>query len=97
MTFGANYALSHCYGSPDGNGGATTNLGAGYNKPEDPGFDDGNCTADRLHNFSITAGVESPRFENAALRAVGTGWRLVGSFRALTGAWLNVTAGPIAR
>jgi hypothetical protein len=93
VTFGANYALSNCYGSPDGNGGATTNLGAGYNKPDDPHFDDGNCTADRLHNFSMTAGVESPRFENAALRAVATGWRLVGSFKALTGAWLTVTAG----
>jgi hypothetical protein len=93
VTFGANYTLSHCYGSPDGGGGGTTNLGAGYNKPEDPSFDDGNCTADRLHNFSMTAGVESPRFENAALRAVATGWRLVGSFRALTGPWLTVTAG----
>jgi hypothetical protein len=93
VTFNANYTLSHCYGSPDGNGGGTTNLGAGYNKPDDPHFDDGNCTADRLHNFSITAGAESPQFENAALRAVAGGWRLVGSFRALTGPWLTVTAG----
>ena len=61
--------------------------------PSDPGFDDGNCTADRLHNFSMTAGVESPRFENAALRAVASGWRLVGSFRALTGPWLTIDAG----
>ena len=89
----ANYALSHCSGSPDGNGGGTTNLGVGYNKPEDPHFDDGNCTADRLHNFSMTVGIESPQFEGAALRAVASGWRVAGSFRALTGAWLNITAG----
>ena len=93
VTFNANYTLSHCYGAPDGNGGGTTNLGAGYNKADDPHFDDGNCTADRLHNFSMTAGVESPQFDNAALRAVASGWRLVGSFRALTGPWLTITTG----
>ncbi len=93
VSFGVNYTLSHCYGSPDGNGGGTTNLSVGYNKPTDPRFDDGNCTADRLHNFSMSAGVETPRFENAGLRAVATGWRLAGSFRALTGPWLTITAG----
>ena len=93
VTFSANYALSHCYGSPDGNGGGTTNLGVGYNKPEDPGFDDGNCTADRLHNFSMTAGVESPRFENAALRAVGDRLAAGGKFPRVDRPWLTVTAG----
>ena len=70
-TVNANYTLSHCYGSPDGCGGGTTNVSTGYNKPDDPAYDDGNCTADRLQNFTMTGGVESPRFENAALRAVG--------------------------
>jgi hypothetical protein len=89
----ANYALSRCYGSPDGFGGSTTNVSSGYNIPSNPGYDDGNCTADRLHNFSMTASVETPRFENRALRMAGSGWRLVGSFRATTGAWLTVTTG----
>jgi Carboxypeptidase regulatory-like domain len=89
----ANYSLGHCYGSPDGNGGGTTNVSVGYNKPEDPGYDDGNCTADRLQTFSLTASVESGRLDNATLRAILSGWRLVGSFRALTGPWLNVTTG----
>ena len=39
-----------------------------YNKPDDPGYDNGNCTADRLHNFSMTASIQSPRLNNAALR-----------------------------
>lgn len=89
----ANYTLSHCYGSPDGNGGGTTNTGVGYNIPSNPAYDNGNCTVDRLHNFNATASVETPHFEGATLRAVASGWRLVGSFRATTGPWLTVTTG----
>jgi len=92
-TVTVNYALSKCYGSPDGFGGSTTNVSSGYNIPSNPGYDDGNCSSDRLHNFSMTASVETPRFENSALRMVATGWRLVGSFRATTGAWLTVSTG----
>ena len=92
-TLTANYTLSNCFGSPDGNGGATTNVGVGYNKPDDPGYDDGNCTADRLHNFSLTASVQSPRLDNAAMRAAFSDWRLVGGFRAATGPWLTVSTG----
>jgi hypothetical protein len=94
-TISANYTLSHCTGSPDGFGGNTVNLGNGYNDPNNPHFDDGNCTADRRHVFTLTAGVESPQFEGAspALRAVASGWRLVGSFRALSGPFLTVTPG----
>jgi hypothetical protein len=91
----ANYTLSHCSGSPDGFGGATANLANGYNDPTDPHFDDGNCASDRRHVFTLTAGVAAPRFDgsNAALRAVASGWRLVGSFRALSGPFLTVTPG----
>ena len=89
----ANYTLSHCYGSPDGNGGGTTNTGVGYNIPSNPAYDNGNCTVDRLHNFNATASVETPHFEGQTLRAVASGWRLVGSFRATTGPWLTVTTG----
>jgi hypothetical protein len=89
----ANYTLSHCYGSPDGNGGGTTNTGVGYNIPSNPAYDNGNCTVDRLHNFNATASIETPHFERAMLRTVASGWRLVGSFRATTGPWLTVTTG----
>ncbi len=92
-TVTANYTLSNCFGSPDGNGGGTTNVGVGYNKPDDPSYDDGNCTADRLHNFSMTASIQSPRLNNAALRTAFSDWRLVGGFRAATGPWLTVTTG----
>ena len=92
-SFAANYTLSHCYGSPDGNGGGTTNTSVGYNIPSNPRFDDGNCGLDRLHNFNATASVESPRFDGRTLRAIASGWRLAGSFRATTGPWLTITTG----
>jgi hypothetical protein len=92
-TMTANYTLSNCYGSPDGSGGGTTNVSVGYNKPEDPGYDDGNCTADRLHNFSMSASITSPRLENAAARAAFSDWRLAAGFRAATGPWLTVSTG----
>jgi hypothetical protein len=93
----ANYTLSHCFGSPAGSGGGTPNPGTGYNIPSDPHFDDGNCTTDRLQNFTLTAGVDTPRFDNAGLRAVASGWRLVGGFRALTGPWVTITTGNVDR
>ena len=93
VTFNANYTLSHCYGSPDGSGGTTPNPGTGYNIPSNPAYDNGNCTADRLQIFTTTAGIESPQFESPGLRAVASGWRLVGNFRALTGPWLTITTG----
>ena len=92
-SFAANYTLSHCYGSPDGFGASTTNVSSGYNIPSNPGYDNGDCTADRLHNFTMSASVQSPRFENRTLRAVVSDWRLAGSFRAITGPWLAITTG----
>jgi hypothetical protein len=93
LTVNANYTLSHCFGSPDGSGGGTPNTSTGYNDPNNPHFDDGNCTSDRRHVFTLTAGAEMPQFEGRALRAVASGWRLFGSFRALSAPFLTVTPG----
>jgi hypothetical protein len=92
-TVNANYTLSHCYGSPDGSGGATTNVSTGYNIPSNPGFDEGNCTSDRLQNFAVSGSIASPRFDRAGMRAAFSDWRLAGSFRALTGSWLTILTG----
>jgi hypothetical protein len=93
LTVNANYTLSHCFGSPDGFGGGTANLSSGYNDPNDPHFDDGNCTSDRRHVFTLTAGAEMPQFEGRVMRAVASGWRLFGSFRALSAPFLTITPG----
>jgi hypothetical protein len=89
----ANYTLSHCYGSPDGSGGGTPNLATGYNDPNNPQFDDGNCTSDRRHVFVLTAGAQTPEFTGRAARAIASNWRLAGSFRALSGSFLTVAPG----
>jgi hypothetical protein len=92
-TVNANYTLSHCYGAPEGGGGSTTNVSVGYNIPANPAFDDGNCAADRLHNFALTASIQSPRLDHSAMRAVFSDWRLVGGFRKTTGPWLTIATG----
>jgi len=92
-TVNANYTLSHCFGSPEGGGASTTNVSTGYNIPTNPHFDDGNCAADRLHNLSLTASIQSPRFDNSMMRAAFSDWRLVGGFRATTGPWLTILTG----
>jgi hypothetical protein len=93
LTLTTNYTLSKCYGSPDGSGGGTPNLGSGYNDPNNPGFDDGNCTSDRRHIFSTTAGAQMPEFDQGVLGAIASNWRVMGSFRAVSGPWLSVTPG----
>jgi len=43
--------------------------------------------------FTLTAGAEMPQFTGRAVRAVASGWRLFGSFRAISGPFLTVTPG----
>ena len=88
-TLTANYTVSHCYGSPEGFGGAVNMISTGYNNALDPAYDDGNCAADRLHNFTATAGIQSPD----RWGAVGSNWRLSGTVRAYSGPWLTLTTG----
>jgi hypothetical protein len=102
-SFGANYTLSKCKGHPSG-GGGTANVGSGYmtpvsvfNPPADAeerlDRDYGPCEADRRHIIAVSGVVESPQFENNALRMLASGWRLAGSFRALSGRVHTVTTG----
>jgi hypothetical protein len=93
LTVGVNYTLSRCSGSPTGSGGGTTNLGRGYNDPNNPGLDDGYCDSDRRHIFSVSWGADTPQFANRAVRALASGWTLAGSFSALSGPWLSVIPG----
>jgi len=46
-----------------------------------------------LQNLNMTAAIESPRFDGQTMRAIASGWRLAGSFRALTGPWLTISTG----
>ena len=99
----ANYTISTCSAHPT-QGGGTSNVGSGYmvpvsiiNPPADAeerlDRDYGRCPDNRTHIFNMTASVETPRFDNAAVRMVASGWRLSGIFRAASGANLNITTG----
>jgi hypothetical protein len=43
--------------------------------------------------LNVTAVAETPRFANDTLRVLGSGWRLSGIYRKLSGSWLTVSAG----
>ena len=52
-----------------------------------------NCTTDRRHNMNMSTVYETPQFANSTLRLLGTGWRVSGIVRALSGAQLTVNTG----
>ena len=85
-----NYTLSHCEADTDVTGGFGQ-FNTGYQKPNDPSFDRGNCSQNRRQIGNLSVGAAMPRFSNAALRAVASDWRLSGIVNARTGAWLTVT------
>ena len=90
VTINANYTLSKCMGHPT-QGGVPPNPGTGYVNPEDIDYDYGACDTDRRHLFNFTAGVQTPEFQNAAVRAIASNWRLSGILRLFSGRPLNVT------
>jgi hypothetical protein len=103
MSLGVNYTLSKCEGHPSG-GGGTANVGSGYmtpvpilNPPADAeerlDRDYGPCSTDRRHVFALSGTIQSPEFENTAIRMLASNWRLSGAFRASSGSPLTVTTG----
>src|SRR5688572_6799728 len=86
----ANYTLSKCEGHAT-QGGTTPNINSGYVNPDDIDYDYGACGSDRRHIFNLTATIASPEFDNAAMAAVLSDWRMSGIFRASSGDPLTVT------
>ena len=90
----ANYTWSHCLGDlVSALGSAGTNPNISYQIPNNRHFDYGNCDTDRRHVLNLTALGELPRFSNATLRALGTGWRLSTLYRRSSGAPLAIVIG----
>ena len=87
---GANYTFAKCNGLPT-QGGTTPNVGTGYVDPTNIMYDYGACDSDRRHLLNLTATAETPEFQNAAVRAVASHWRLSGIFRAYSGSPMSVT------
>ena len=90
VTLNGNYTLSHCEGDTE-SGFSFAQFSSGYLKPDDPGFDRGNCSQSRTHIANVTVGAQVSRFENAVLRAVASDWRASGILNARSGGWLTVT------
>ena len=101
----ANYTLSRCEGLIN-QGQGPLNVATGYMKPisllNPPSeaeiqaiydTDKGQCSAWRKHIFNLTASIESPQFTNATARALASGWRLSGIFRAASGDPLTISTG----
>ena len=105
LTTNANYTVATCEGLIS-QGQSPLNVGTGYQKPvsliNPPSeserqtiFADekGRCGTWRKHILNITASLESPRFDGAVTRAILSGWRLSGIFRAMSGSPLTVVTG----
>jgi hypothetical protein len=91
LTLSTNYTWSHCIGD---NGGTTISpTGGVYVDPNNRDIDRGNCSSDRRHALNLTTVATTPRFANAAIRALATGWRLSGIYRVSTGSYMTIQSG----
>jgi len=92
ISLGGNYTLSHCETDTPVTG-SFIQFSAGYQNPNDPTYDNGNCTTSQKQIASFTAGYRTPQFSNRALHVVASDWRLSGIVNAHSGDWLTVTTG----
>ncbi|PYS42713.1 MAG: hypothetical protein DMG14_03045 [Acidobacteria bacterium] len=89
VTVQGNYTWSHCIDT-----GYTDIIQTnGVQIPERRGINRGNCELDRRHNFNMSTVYETPRFANSFLRVLGTGWRVSGIVRMLSGPMFTVSTG----
>ena len=91
MWLTGNYTRSYCV-SNDVSTGLGAAIGGSY-LTADPAFDRGHCSWSRRHLANATAGVQTPRFANRALRALASDWAVSGLVNAQSGTWLLVTTG----
>ena len=90
VTLQANYTWSHCIDNGYTDIIQPTSL---LITPERRGLDRGSCELDRRHNFNMSTVYDTPQFSNTMMRIVGTGWRVSGIFRILSGAAQTVSLG----
>ena len=95
ITVSGNYTWSHCISDPGGD--ASTSLGSGnggWTNPDNRRFDRGNCTTagtDRRHVFNLSGVAETPRFSNATVRTLASGWRFSPIFKIISGDYMSIT------
>jgi hypothetical protein len=88
LTVNANYTFSKCIGdtvvSQPGSGGITPGMRK-YNR--------GMCGGDRTHVVNVSTVYETPQFASNALRILGSGWRVSGIMKLLSGTAFSVNSG----
>jgi hypothetical protein len=73
--------------------GSFPQIASGYTNPDNPDMDKGHCDQDRTHLANLTAGWQTPQFNNRALGLLASNWRLTGIVSVRSGQWLNITTG----
>jgi len=91
ISINGNYTWAYCWGNATPV--AFLQLNDTYKKPEDPGFDAGNCGDNRTHIGNVTLAYLTPELGSAALSAVASNWRIAGIVNARSGEWLTVDMG----
>jgi hypothetical protein len=91
LSLSGNYTLSHCIGTATP--GSFAQIASGYTNPDNPDMDKGHCDQDRKHLANVTAGFQTPDFNNRLLDLVASNWRLTGIASIRSGTWLNITTG----
>jgi hypothetical protein len=90
LSLSANYTLSRCFGLEMG---TSAQFGATYTDPTNPDNDRGYCDQDRTHIGNVNVGFETPRFNNAVLRAVASSWGISAIYSARSGIPFSVVTG----
>jgi hypothetical protein len=90
LSLGGNYTVSRCETDTPVSG-SFLQVNQTWQKPGDPSFDRGNCPYNQTHIANFTAGYLTPQFDNGALRAIASNWRVSGIVNANSGNWLTVT------
>ncbi|MBM3819452.1 MAG: hypothetical protein FJW14_10635 [Acidimicrobiia bacterium] len=84
-----NYTISRCEADTYYSGGFF-NFDDGYQKPDDPSFDRGNCVQNRRQVANVSVTYQTPQFAAPVLGALAGDWRVAGILNARSGQWLNI-------
>jgi hypothetical protein len=99
LQINTNYTWSHCI-SDLSIGDSTGNAGAGLAIPNNRRFDRSNCqsneiggtfSSDRRHIFNLTVVYETPKFSNAWVTRLASGWKFAEIFRATSAYWVTAS------
>ena len=84
-----NYTWSHCIDDATFFNSGSTGKTSIYRRHAERG----NCDLDRRHLFNLSTVYATPTFANPVARALGSGWRVSGIVKRLSGSYFSVLCG----